>query len=234
MSLPALFQKMQLNQRRRPDLTYSSNIFDVGVIAKIKQIVKGNDGNTKAVCEGIHRARVQSLRQSSGYYECNVISCQLEINGYPKEKEEALTRLTLEKINNLVSLFPYPAKDFMSKLIFVEDIGELCDLVASNILVKASDKQYLLEHFDKYERAKSLIKILSRETKILKVENDIRKKTKTKVEESQKEYFLREQLKIIQSELGNDAQSESDELYEAIMSSGFPKNVQDKIIAAQQ
>ncbi len=207
-----------------------SNIFDIGVIARIKQIVKGNDGNTKAVVEGVSRAKMQNIRQTSGYYECDVLSCLLEVNGYPKEKEEALTRLTIERINNLVSLFPYPSKDFMSKLLFVEDIGELCDLVASNVLVKASDKQFLLEHFNKYERAQSLITILTREAKILKIENDIRKKTKSKVEESQKEYFLREQLKVIQAELGTDTQSESDELYEAIVSSNFPKPVQDKLL----
>ena len=206
------------------------NIFDVGTVAKIKQIVKGNDGNTKAVVEGIARAKTEGIRQISGYYECDITSCTLDVEGYSKEKEEALVRMLVERTDALISLFPYPSKDFMTKLIFIENISEMCDFIASNILVKASDKQFLLEHFNPYERAESLIKILSREAKVLKLENDIRKKTKAKVEESQKDYFLREQLKVIQSELGNDAQSESDEIYEAIMEKKFPEEVQNKLL----
>ena len=207
-----------------------SNLFDVGVVAKVNQIVKGNDGNTKVVVEGISRARTMSVRPTSGYYECCVTTCTLEVNGYSENKEDALTRVIMEKVQALVSLFPYPSNDFMTKLLFVNDIGELCDLIASNVLVKASDKQFLLEHFNKYERAESLIKILSREAKVLKIEKGIRQKTKTKVEESQKEYFLREQLKVIQSELGNDSQSESDELYNAIMEKKLPKQVEEKLL----
>ena len=207
-----------------------SNIFDVGVIAKIKQIVKGNDGNIKAVVEGVSRAKTERIRQVSGYYECDVTSCELEIDGYPEEKEEALIRILIEKTEALVSMFPYPSKDLLSKLIFVLDVGRLCDLIASHVLVRASDKQFLLEHFNMFERAESLIKILTKEAKILSIEKDIRQKTKSKVEESQKDYFLREQLKVIQSELGNDTQSESDEIYEAIMKKSFPEAVQNKLL----
>ena len=74
-----------------------SNIFDVGVVAKIKQIIKGNDGNVKAMVEGVARAKTQNLRAVGGYYECDVLTCDLEVNGYPAEKEEALTRIILEK-----------------------------------------------------------------------------------------------------------------------------------------
>ena len=207
-----------------------SNLFDVGVVAKIKQNIKGNDGNAKVVVEGLSRAKTESVRQVSGYYECSVTSCTLEVNGFSADKEEALTRVIMDKVQALISLFPYPSNDFMTKLLFVNDIGELCDLIASNLLVKASDKQFLLEHFNKYERASSLIKILTRETRVLKIEKDIRQKTKSKVEESQKEYFLREQLKVIQSELGTDSQSESDELYNAIMEKKLPKTVEEKLL----
>ena len=221
-----IFLVAQINAAEEEKI--ESNIFDVGVVAKVKQIVKGNDGNTKAVVEGICRAQTRELRKVGGYYECDVLTREIDIEGYPQAKEEALTRVIIDKIDKLINLFPYPSRDFMSKLIFVENIGELCDLTAANILVKASDKQFLLEHFNKYERADALIKILSREMKILKIEKDIHKKTKAKVEENQKEYYLREQLKAIQSELGTE--SESDELYEAIMSKHFPKYVEEKLL----
>ena len=207
-----------------------SNVFDVGVIANVKQITKGKDGTTKVVVEGTRRAKLSGIRQVSGYYESNVISCELEVNGYPRDKEEALVRVVVDKTQALISLFPYPSNDFMTKLIFTSNIGELCDFIASNALVKPSDKQFLLEHFNPYDRAKSLIKILTREARVLKLEKDIRQKTKGRVEESQKEYFLREQLKVIQGELGNDSQSEGDELYNAIIEKKLPKQVEEKLL----
>ena len=207
-----------------------SNIFDVGVVANVKQITRGKDGSTKAVVEGLRRAKLERIRQISGYYECDVTACELEVNGFPEDKEEALLRVIVEKTQALISLFPYPSNDFMTKLVFTNDIGELCDFIIANALVKPSDKQFLLEHFNPYDRAKSLIKVLSRETRILKLEKDIRQKTKSRVEESQKEYFLREQLKVIQTELGNDSQSEGEELYDAIKAKKLPDKVEEKLL----
>jgi ATP-dependent Lon protease len=190
------------------------NVESIGVIAQIKQVITGSDGNLKVVFEGICRAEVSSVSHISGYYAANITSKILEIDGYPQEKEEALLRRIRAGIKSIVSMFPLPSKDFATKAMLIDDLAFLCDFTASNLLVKLEDKQDVLNKFNKYERAELLIKILAREARIIKIEAGIQRKTKERIDESQREYYLREQLKVIQAELGNDSQSESEELYE--------------------
>ena len=207
-----------------------SNVYDVGVIAKIKQIISSSDGNAKAVLEGLCRAQTNDIHAGSGYYSATVTSKILEIEGYPKDKEEALIRRVKASISSITSLFPMPSKEFQFKAELIDDIDFLCDFAASNLLVKDEDKQAVLSVFDKYERATVLLKILSKEAHIIKLETSIQKKTKEKIDESQKEYYLREQLKVIQGELGNEAQSDSEEFYDEIMSKKFPKDIENKLL----
>ena len=207
-----------------------SNIYNVGVCAKIKQIIKGNDGSLKAVMEGFCRAEIQKVETSGGFYVCDLISKDLRIENFPSAREEALLRRLRQSIDKLVAFFNSPANDFISKSALIRDIGFLSDFTAANILIKNEDKQTILEIFDKYKRAETLIEILARESYVMRLEAQIRKKTQAKMEENQKEFFLREQLKVIQNELGNDSQSDSEELFEAIVSKHFPKKVEEKLL----
>ncbi|MBQ3041057.1 MAG: endopeptidase La [Clostridia bacterium] len=207
-----------------------SNVENVGVIAKIKQVITANDGNLKVVFEGICRAETNTVSHLSGYYVASVTSRILEIEGYSEDKAEALLRRIRKGIKSIVSLFPLPSKDFATKSMLIEDLDFLCDFTASNLLVKLEDKQAILDKFNKYERAELLVKILAREARIIKLEAGIQRKTKERIDESQREYYLREQLKVIQSELGNDSQNESEELYEEIVAKKFPKAVEEKLL----
>ena len=207
-----------------------SNVENVGVIAKIKQVITANDGNLKVVFEGICRAETNTVSHLSGYYVASVTSRILEIEGYSEDKAEALLRRIRKGIKSIVSLFPLPSKDFATKSMLIEDLDFLCDFTASNLLVKLEDKQAILDKFNKYERAELLVKILAREARIIKLEAGIQRKTKERIDESQREYYLREQLKVIQSELGNDSQNESEELYEEIIAKKFPKAVEEKLL----
>ena len=207
-----------------------SNLENIGVIAKIKQVITGNDGNLKAVFEGICRAETGEITVSGGYYVANVTSRVLEVEGYSQEKREALIRRIKAGIHSIVSLFPVPSREFASKAEMIDDIDFLCDFTASNLLVRLEDKQLILNKFNPYERAEILIKILAREARIIKIEAGIQKKTKERIDESQKDYYLREQIKVIQSELGNDTASDSDELYEEIIAKKFPKPVEEKLL----
>lgn len=206
------------------------NVESIGVIAQIKQVITGSDGNLKVVFEGICRAEVISVSHISGYYAANITSKILEIDGYPQEKEEALLRRIRAGIKSIVSMFPLPSKDFATKAMLIDDLAFLCDFTASNLLVKLEDKQDVLNKFNKYERAELLIKILAREARIIKIEAGIQRKTKERIDESQREYYLREQLKVIQAELGNDSQSESEELYEEIIAKKLPKPIEEKLL----
>ena len=207
-----------------------SNLEKVGVVAKIKQIISGNDGNLKAVFEGICRAEWDSVSLSSGYYVANVTSKILEVEGYSTEKKEALLRRVHAGISSIISLFPIPSKEFATKSALITELDFLCDFTASNLLVKLEDKQLILNKFNMYERAEALVKILSREAKIIKIEASIQKKTKERIDENQREYYLREQIKAIQSELGNDTGSDAEEIYDEIISKKFPKEVEEKLL----
>ena len=207
-----------------------SNLENVGVIAKIKQVITGNDGNLKAVFEGVCRAETGEISTASGYYIANVTSKILDVEGYSPERREALIRRIKAGIHSIISLFPVPSREFASKAELIDDIDYLCDFTASNLLVRLEDKQLILNNFNVYERAENLIKILSREAHIIKIEAGIQKKTKERIDESQKEYYLREQIKAIQSELGNDTASDSEELYDEIIAKKFPKAVEEKLL----
>ena len=207
-----------------------NNIENVGVIAKIKQVITSNDGNLKAVVEGVARAEINEVSRASGYYIADITKKAIEVVGYPDDKKEALLRSIKTKASAIISMFPTPSKEFISKITLLDDIDFLCDFTASNLLVKLDDKQAVLDEFNPYKRAELLVKILSKEAKILKLEAAIQKKTKDRIDESQKDYYLREQLKVIQSELGNDTQSDSEELYDEIISKKFPKEVEDKLL----
>ena len=207
-----------------------SNIENVGVIAKIKQVIASSDGNLKAVVEGVARAELVEISRASGYYIADISKKSIEVEGYSEAKKEALLRSIKAKASSIVSMFPTPSKEFISKITLSEDMAFLCDFIASNLLVKLEDKQAVLDEFDPYKRAEVLVKILSAEAKIIKLEAAIQKKTKEKIDESQRDYYLREQLKVIQSELGNDTQSDSEEIYDEIISKKFPKEVEDKLL----
>ena len=223
-----VFLVAQKNQNEEDKII--SNLESVGVIAKIKQVISASDGNMKAVFEGICRATINEVYQGSGHYSASITSKKLEITGFSNEKEEALIRQIKSAISTIVSLFPMPSKEFALRASIISDIDILCDFTASNLLVKLEDKQAILDKFNKYERAQLLLKVLNREIHIIRLEAAIQRKTKEKLDEHQKEYYLREQIKIIQSELGNDTQSDSDELYDEIIAKKFPKEVEEKLL----
>ncbi len=208
----------------------ASNLEPVGTIAKIKKIITDPSGSIKAIVEGVYRGETGEVSTLSGYYSASVTAKSLVVNGYPVLKEEALRRTVKDKINDIISYLPVQSKELESTLSTIHSLAFLCDFVASNLLVKLEDKQKILAEFNEYKRAERLIKILTRESKIIHFEAEIQRKTKDKIDESQKEYYLREQIKVIQGELGNDIQSESDELYDEIVAKKFPKNVEDKLL----
>ena len=207
-----------------------SNLEGVGVVARIKQVIAGNDGNLKAVFEGISRAQTESISMSAGYYTAEVTAKELEIIGKSEERYEALIRRIKAGIHSIISLFPIPSKEFSTKAELIDDLDFLCDFTASNLLVRLEDKQLILDKFNVFERAEALVKILNREARIIKIEAGIQRKTKERIDESQKEYYLREQIKVLQGELGNDTASESEELYDEIISKHFPKAVEEKLL----
>lgn len=207
-----------------------SSLYTVGTVARVKQITKRGDDTTLATFEGICRAEHINVFMVGGYYSADVVIKELIYENDYTAKSEALIRVLREKAKEIVSLYASPSKDLMLQFKAVNDIEFLSDLCGALILAKPEDKYALLFEYNKFKRAELAISLMDQEIKIIKLEGVIKRKTTVKIEENQKEYFLREQLKIIQSELGNDVQGESEELYDQIMGSHFPKEVEDKLL----
>ncbi len=207
-----------------------ASLYSVGTIAKIKQITKRGDNTTLATFEGICRAEHINLFMAGGYYSADIVVKSLEYDDKYEAKSEALLRVLQDKAKEAVSLFASPSKDLMLQFKAVDDIDFLSDLCGALILSKIEDKYAVLHEYDKFKRTELAISLMDQEIKIIKLEGVIKRKTSIKIDENQKEYYLREQLKVIQSELGNDTQSESEELYDQIMSRHFPKDVEDKLL----
>ena len=207
----------------------TKNLYEVGTVAKIKQITRRN-GTLSVTLDNICRAVTINAFAVSGYYMCDVRTRLLEIEGYSDEEGIALLNVLKEKAKETVSIFSSPSKDLIKEIDKAQDISFLSDLVGATVLTDSNDKYALLEEFDEYKRAELAISLMEKEIMLIKLETSIKKKAARSIEEHQKEYFLREQMKAIQAELGGDSQSEAEELYEQIKSKHFPKKVEDKLL----
>ena len=206
------------------------NLYPVGTIAKVKQVTRRGTKSTLASFESICRAEHTGIHSAGNFYMCNTTAKKLEITGYEKAEEIAMLRALGDKAKAAISMFASPSNDLLMQFGAIDDIDFLSDLCGALILTRPEDKYEILAEYDKFKRTEKAIELMDKEIKIIKLESQIKRKTNSKIDENQKEYYLREQLKIIQNELGNDAQSESEELYDAIMSRHFPKRVEDKLL----
>ena len=210
--------------------TEVNNLFQVGTIAKVKQITKRGQKSVFASFESVCRAEHTSVHSAGDHFMANVIAKKLSIDDYDKAEEEALLRVLCAKAKDAISMFASPSQDLVMQFGMIDDIDFLSDLCGALILTRSEDKYAILCEYDKFKRTRLAIDLMDKEIKVIKLEGSIKRKTNAKIDESQKEYYLREQLKIIQNELGNDSQSESEELYAEIMSKHFPKEVEEKLL----
>ena len=208
----------------------TKSLYPVGTVAKIKQVTKRGSKGALATFESVCRAEHTNTFATSGHFSCDVIVKAVHIDNYGEEDEEALLRVLREKAKEAISMFSSPSKDLLMEFSAADDIDFLSDLCGALILTRVEDKYALLSEYDKYRRAELAINLMDKEIKVIKLESAIKRKTNIKIDESQKEYYLREQLKIIQQELGNDSQSESEELYDEIINKHFPKEVESKLL----
>ena len=204
------------------------NLCEVGTVAKIKQITRRGE-KLSVTFENICRAVTINAFAVSGFYMCDIRTRVLEIDDIDDATASALLHVLKEKAKETVGIFASPSKDLIKEIDGTNDIGFLSDLIGATVLTDANDKYAILEEFNEYTRAELAIELMEKEIHLIKLETSIKKKAAKNIEENQKDYFLREQLKVIQAELGNDSQSESDEIYEQIKAKNFPKKVEEKL-----
>ena len=204
------------------------NVADIGVVVKLKQITKRNGALTVTV-EGVCRANTKDAFAVSGFYMADIETKIIE-NDIPEEEKLAFLNVIKDYAKNSISLFNSPSKHLVKAIELIDDIGHLVDFIGATVISTPEHRYALIREFDEIKRAELLIHLLEKEIKVVKYERTLKKKTAQSIEEHQKEYYLREQLKVIQSELGIDSQSDTEELHDQILEANLPENVKQKLL----
>ena len=188
------------------------SLYDTGVVAVVLQLLKLPDGTVRVLVEGKHRAQLSAMETKDNYLVAEIAPVEeLAAEG---PEAAALMRSVAEQFENYAKLNKKLPAETPVQLREIEDAGRLADAVAANINVKVSDKQSLLVEADPVKRLEMVFAFMEGELGVLQVEKKIRGRVKRQMEKTQREYYLNEQLKAIQRELGNGEGEEGDELAE--------------------
>lgn len=237
-SIKALNQAMKTDQliflsaQTDADVTEPSfdQIYKIGVLARVKQMLKQSNNVMRVMVEGISRAVIESELSEEPFFTVSVWC----IPEYPEDTTMASASLRAVKqlFAEYLSVSPNVPRDMLQKISSAKDLGRLSDFIASNILFDFAKKQLILEITDPVERAEKLIELLSEEIEIVKLESTVNQKTKERIDKNQRDYYLREQLHVIQDELGmgEDFESEAFEYREKIMKANLSDDITDILL----
>ncbi|OGS17643.1 MAG: endopeptidase La [Elusimicrobia bacterium RIFOXYA2_FULL_50_26] len=204
------------------------DIYAIGAVCEVLQLLKMPDGTLKVLVEGLQRARWTDFRLNErGYTE---IDLQLLSETYEKTPDiEALMRRSVSLFEQYVKLNPRLPMEIYVAVSNITDAGRLADTIASHLMIKITDKQAILEIGHPGERLEKLVQLLNAEIEILNIERRIQNRVRSQIEKTQKEYYLTEQMKAIQKELKqkDDTAKELDELRNKIKTLKMPKEVQE-------
>src|SRR6266550_2124992 len=202
-------------------------IYEVGTLASVLQLLKLPDGTVKVLVEGSARAKVDRYTERTEYYEANAVV--LADNSGEKVEAEALARSVITEFESYVKLNKKVSPEVVGVVQQKEDYAELADTVASHLAVKIPDKQAILETPSVTERLEKVLGLMESEISVLQVEKRIRTRVKRQMEKTQREYYLNEQMKAIQKELGDeDGKDELAEIEDKIKKTKLSKEASEK------
>ncbi|WP_426163636.1 endopeptidase La [Sandarakinorhabdus sp. DWP1-3-1] len=209
----------------------ADDLYDVGTVATVLQLLKLPDGTVKVLVEGQSRGGLQELRAKDDYLEATVV--EREDSETDPTQVEALLRSAAKQFESYVKLNRKTAPEIAVQIGQIEDAGRFADTVAANLGLKIADKQALLAEPDVMKRLEKVFAHMEGEMGVLQVEKKIRNRVKRQMEKTQREYYLNEQMKAIQRELGegDEAKDEATEFEEKIAKAKLPKEARDKAIS---
>ena len=203
------------------------DLYSIGSIANILQMLKLPDGTVKVLVEGSQRAQINEIIDAKTHYAVNVTPVPVSI---PADHEiEAMRRTMIQQFDQYVKLNKKIPPEILTSLAGIDEAGRLGDTIAAHLPLKLEQKQEVLEMFDVKQRLEHLLKMVEGELDILQVEKRIRGRVKRQMEKSQREYYLNEQVKAIQKELGEmEEGSDIDEIEKRIKAARMPKEARKK------
>lgn len=202
-----------------------------GITAKIKQSLKLPDGNYRVLIDGKSRAEFTELIEGEDFLKAKVLIKNVIVTDNGGVKGEALRREAILAFQDHIKLLPKISPEIVVSVQAITDPGMLADFIASNVLFDYRDKQQVLEETDPFRRLETLIQLLENESRVLEFKKELHEKVRERIDENQREYFLKEQLKVIREELGDTAQDqEEDELVLRIRNSAFSDEAKEKLL----
>lgn len=209
----------------------ASDLYQIGTVSKVVQVVKQPDGSLRVVLEGLYRAEIKYISETRNGFVADVTRI-IEADIDDIHTEEALVRSLKSSFESYVKLNPKMPSDIMFKIGLAEHADELSDYIASNIVLDYRKKQTILEFTDPAVRAEILISTINDELAILEIEHQISERTRTNIERSQRDMYLREELRAIREELGDyeDSDEESDNIKERIKALNLKPEVEEILL----
>ncbi|MFM8901619.1 MAG: endopeptidase La [Burkholderiales bacterium] len=206
------------------------DMFDVGCVSSILQMLKLPDGTVKVLVEGIQRANTHKISDNGDYFVANVTPVPPPTDTKPEI--EALRRAVTQQFDQYVKLNKKIPPEILTSIAGIDDAGRLADTIAAHLPLKLENKQAVLDLFVVDKRLEKLLEQLEHEVDILQVEKRIRGRVKRQMEKSQREYYLNEQVKAIQKELGDGEEgADMEELEKKIIAAKMPKEARKKVDA---
>lgn len=209
----------------------SNDIFETGTLSKVKQLLRLPGKTVRVLVEGVERGDIKSYVSSDPYFEVDIETFGKSYS-MPSDRGEALRRSAVEAFEAYAALAGRISPDTVFSIITTENTGKLSDLIAGSMTLKIEQRQDLLKEKDSLKRLSKLLPAIHSEIQILELEKDISSKVKGQIDEMQKQYYLKEQLKVIREELGeSDGQSDDEimEYYDQLEKRKYPKEIKEKI-----
>lgn len=209
----------------------ADEIFVNGTLSRIKQLLRLPGKTVRVLVEGIERGEILSYASKDPHFEVEVETAEKSYR-IASDREEALRRRAIEAFESYAALAGRISPDTIFSIITTEDSGKLSDLIAGSMTLKIEQKQELLKEKDSLKRLSKLLPVIHSEIQILELEKDISSKVKGQIDEMQKQYYLKEQLKVIRDELGEGDGEDDDEIreyYDQLKKRDYPKEVKEKI-----
>ncbi|MCB1582618.1 MAG: endopeptidase La [Xanthomonadales bacterium] len=236
-SILALESAMKANQpvilvaQKQPEVDdpYISDIFEIGTLSTILQMVKLQDGTHKVLIEGKARVRLQHIEDES-YFKANYLELK-PLGALGDAEELAMKRALKERFKDYVRKHKKIPKEIITSITSIEDVGKLTDTISAHLVIKHQDKQNLLEILSENERLKTILAIIEAELELIIMEKKIRGRVKGQIEKNQREYYLNEQIKAIKKELNDidESNSEYGDLQKKIAETQLTEAAREKV-----
>ena len=209
----------------------ADDLYQIGTVATILQLIRLPDGTVKVLVEGLNRAQLRNVSLEAGHFRAEILV--LNTDPIPEKKSEIQIRSLLSQFEQYVQLSKKIPPEVMTSISSIDEPGRLVDTIANHLSLQLAEKQNLLELISLQARTEHLMALIESEIDLFQVEKRIRGRVKKQMEKSQREYYLNEQMKAIQKEMGemDDVPNEAEELKTRIDASGMPKEAKEKAVS---